>query len=250
MADVLTRIDGPVMTVRLNRPEKKNAITVAMYEALADSLSQAESDDAIRILVILGEGEMFTAGNDLHDFMARPPVGTDQPVYRFLKAISAFPKIIVAGVQGRAVGIGTTMLLHCDFVVAAENAAFSMPFIELGLVPEAGSSLLFPRLVGPRLAARHLIAGEPFDATTALSYGVAGEIVPADMLEERVQSLAAQIAARPAEAVRIAKAFIRDTDGSVDTRIEAEGRAFAERLQSAEAHQAFTAFFARKSASR
>lgn len=246
--DVLISTSGSVMTLRLDRPDKKNAITIAMYDALAGALDEAAADEAIRVVTILGEGDMFTAGNDLHDFMARPPIGTDQPVYRFLKAISAFPKIVIAGVQGRAVGIGTTMLLHCDFVVAADDALFSMPFIDLGLVPEAASSLLFPRLVGPRIAAKHLILGTPFGADDALLYGVASEIVPAGQLKARVAALAAEIAAKPAEAVRIAKAFIRDTEGSVADRINAEGRAFAERLQSAEARAAFMAFFAKKSA--
>lgn len=245
--DVQIAIEGPVMTLRLARPDKKNAITVAMYAALAEGLEKAAAEDSIRVVTILGEGDMFTAGNDLHDFMARPPIGTDQPVYLFLQAISTFPKIIVAGVRGRAVGIGTTLLLHCDFVVAGDDAMFTMPFIDLGLVPEAGSSLLFPRLVGPRLAAKHLILGAPFGAAEALSYGVASEVVPAASVGDRVKTLAAEFAAKPAEAVRIAKAFIRDTGGSVDDRIKAEGLAFADRLQSAEARQAFMAFFAKKS---
>ncbi|QPQ54031.1 enoyl-CoA hydratase/isomerase family protein [Allosphingosinicella flava] len=248
MADVLIATDEPVMTLRLDRPDKKNAITVAMYAALAEALERAAANDAIRVVAILGSGDMFTAGNDLHDFMAQPPVGTDQPVYRFLQAIAAFPKILIAGVQGRAVGIGTTMLLHCDFVVAAEDAVFTMPFIDLGLVPEAASSLLFPRMVGPRIAAKHLILGAPFDAEEALRYGVASEIAAAAALEARVAALAGEVAAKPAEAVRIAKAFIRDTGGTIMDRIEAEGRAFGERLQSAEARAAFLSFFAKKSA--
>lgn len=237
---------GPVLTLRLNRPDKKNAITVAMYAALADALEQAAGDDAVRVVTLLGEGDMFTAGNDLMDFMAARPEGDDQPVFRFLRALAAFPKVIVAGVHGRAVGIGTTMLLHCDLVVAAEGTLFSMPFIDLGLVPEAGSSLLFPRLVGPQRAARHLILGDAFDADTALAYGVVTEVVSPEKVAHRVAEMAAAVAAKPAEAVRIAKAFIRDSDGTVAERIAAEGKAFGERLQSAEAMQAFQAFFARK----
>jgi enoyl-CoA hydratase/carnithine racemase len=249
MSDIVVEQEGGVVTLRLNRPDKKNAITVAMYDALAQSLQQAGDDDAVRAVVILGAGDMFTAGNDLGDFMQRPPLGTDQPVYRFLQALSAFPKVVVAGVQGRAVGIGTTMLLHCDLVVAAQDALFSMPFIDLGLVPEAGSSLLFPRLVGPRLAAKHLILGTPFSAEEALRYGVATDVVPSGAVEDRAMELARQVAAKPQEAVRIAKTFIRDTEGSVMDRIDSEGAAFADRLQSAEAAEAFRAFFARKAAS-
>ena len=163
MADeVLTTVDGPVMTLRLNRPDKKNAITIAMYAALAQGLEDAAVDEQIRVVAILGEGDMFTAGNDLADFMDVRPSGTDQPVFRFLRALSSFPKIVVAGVHGRAVGIGTTMHLHCDRVVAADDPLLSVPFIDLGLVPEAGSSLLFPRLVGPQRAAKHLILGDTF----------------------------------------------------------------------------------------
>ncbi|WP_106638821.1 enoyl-CoA hydratase-related protein [Allosphingosinicella vermicomposti] len=245
---ILSSLDNGVLTLRLSRPDKKNAITIAMYAALADALTQAAEDDAIRAVALLGDGDIFTAGNDLADFMAAPPVGADQPVYHFLTALNAFPKFIVAGVHGRAVGIGTTMLLHCDMVVAAEGTVFSMPFIDLGLVPEAASSLLFPRLAGPQRAAKHLILGEPFSADEALGFGLVSEIVPVSAVAERTAAIAACAAAKPQEAVRIAKAFIRDTGGSVQDRIEAEGLAFAQRLRSPEAMQAFQAFFNKKTA--
>lgn len=246
--DILISLDNGILTLRLSRPEKKNAITIAMYAALAEAISSAATNDAIRAVALLGEGDIFTAGNDLADFMATPPVGTDQPVFHFLTALSTFPKFIVAGVHGRAVGIGTTMLLHCDMVVAAGGTLFSMPFIDLGLVPEAASSLLFPRLAGAQRAAKHLILGEPFTADEALSFGMVSEIVASDQVAARTLAIAAAAAAKPQEAVRIAKALIRDTTGSVADRIEAEGHAFGERLRSAEAMQAFQAFFNRKSA--
>jgi enoyl-CoA hydratase/carnithine racemase len=243
---ILIDTDGPVMALRLNRPDKKNALTHAMYSALAEALDRAAQDDSILVATILGTEGVFTAGNDLKDFMETPPVGADKPVYRFLRAISSFPKILVAGVTGPAVGIGTTMLLHCDLVVATPSAMFHMPFVDLGLVPEAASSMLFPRLVGPQLAARHLILGEPFDAETALRYGVIGEVVAEVALEPRVRELAARVAAKPPEGVRLTKRLIRSEAETVGARIEHEGELFARRLQSAEAAEAFRAFFEKR----
>ena len=237
---------GPVMALRLNRPDKKNALTHAMYSALADALDRAAGDESLRAATILGSGGVFTAGNDLKDFMEAPPRDTDQPVYRFLRAISSFPKPLIAGVTGPAVGIGTTMLLHCDLVAATPSALFHMPFVDLGLVPEAGSSMLFPRLVGPQLAARHLLLGEPFDAETALRYGLIGEIVAEEALEARVSELAARVAAKPPEGVRLTKRLIRGEEEPVAARIEREGELFSQRLQSAEAAEAFRSFFDRR----
>jgi enoyl-CoA hydratase/carnithine racemase len=243
---ILVETSAAVMALRLNRPDKKNALTHAMYSALAAALERAAHDETIRVTTILGSGGAFTAGNDLKDFMETPPLGTDQPVFRFLRAISSFPKPLIAGVTGPAIGVGTTMLLHCDLVVAAASALFHMPFVDLGLVPEAASSLLFPRLVGPQLAARHLILGDPFDAEAALRYGMIGEIVAEEELEARVGELAARVAAKPPEGVRLTKQLIRGEAESVATRIEREGELFAQRLQSAEAAKAFGAFFARR----
>jgi enoyl-CoA hydratase/carnithine racemase len=243
---ILVEAAGAVMALLLNRPDKKNALTHAMYSALADALERAALDDSIRVVTILGSSGAFTAGNDLKDFMETPPVGADQPVFRFLRAISSFPKPLIAGVTGPAVGVGTTMLLHCDLVIAAPSARFHMPFVDLGLVPEAASSMLFPRLVGPQLAAKHLILGDPFDAETALRYGVISEIVAEEALEARVGELAERIGTKPPEGVRLTKQLIKGDSEPVLARIEREGELFSRRLHSAEAAEAFRAFFERR----
>jgi enoyl-CoA hydratase/carnithine racemase len=247
MADeILASSNGAITQIRFNRPDKKNAITSAMYAALADTLEAAAGDDAVRVVTLLANGDTFTSGNDIKDFMASPPLDMNQPVFRFLTAISTFPKVIVAGVAGQAVGVGTTLLLHCDLVVAAQDASFSLPFVDLALVPEAASSMLLPRLVGPQRAAKHLILGEPIDAGTALGYGLVTEVVPQGDLEARVGEIAARIAAKPPEAVRLAKALLKAEDEPVAARIKREAEAFASRLTSAEAMEAFTAFFEKR----
>jgi enoyl-CoA hydratase/carnithine racemase len=243
--EVVEERSGPVMTLRLNRPDKKNAITAAMYAALADGLLAAAEDPAVRVAVMVGSGGCFTSGNDLKDFQQAPPLDMKQPVFRFLRAIAAFPKLLVAGVAGPAVGVGTTMLLHCDLVVAAPDAVFSLPFVDLGLVPEAASSLLLPMLIGRQRAAKHLILGDPFDARTALSYGLVTEIVEGD-LEQRVQAIAERIAAKPPEAVRLSKQLLAADPAAVQARITEEAQLFAERLRSAEAAEAFAAFFEKR----
>jgi enoyl-CoA hydratase/carnithine racemase len=243
---IVVEASGPVLTLRIDRPDKKNAITTAMYAALADALEAAAADDNIRVATILGSGGIFTSGNDLKDFQQAPPIGGEPPVFRFIDAIASFPKVLIAGVSGSAIGIGTTILLHCDLVVASSSARFHMPFVDLALVPEAASSLLFPRLVGPQRAARHLIFGEPFDAETALAYGVIGDIVPEASLEERVRVLAANVAAKPPEAVRLTKRLIRGDLPQLRERIASENELFGQRLQSAEAAEAFRAFFEKR----
>lgn len=245
-SDILVSSQSGITTLRFNRPEKKNAITSAMYSDLADGMDAARDDPSTRVVIILGSEDIFTAGNDLKDFLETPPQRGDQPVFRFLRALSSFPKPVIAGVSGPAVGIGTTLLLHCDLVLATTEASFSMPFVDLALVPEAASSLLLPKLIGPHRAARHLLLGEPFDAATALDYGLLSGIVPAEKLEEEVRKMAAALAAKPPEAVRITKALLRQPDEPVAARIEREGQAFAERLQSGEAKEAFLAFFEKR----
>lgn len=246
MADeILATPSGATLELRLNRPDKKNAITAAMYAAMADALSDAASDPQIRVVTILGRGGTFSSGNDIRDFQQSPPLDPTQPVFRFLSAISRFPKILVAGVEGAAVGVGTTMLLHCDLVLAAPSAMFSMPFVDLGLVPEAASSLLLPQLIGPQRAAKHLLLGEAFDAETALRYGLVTDIVAGD-LEARVHNVAERIAAKPPEAVRITKRLIRSNEAAVQKRIDEEATLFAGRLTSAEAAEAFQAFFEKR----
>lgn len=239
-------VRGSILELRIDRPDKKNALTQAMYAGLADALEAAASDDRVAVATITGSGGLFTSGNDLKDFQESPPAGTDQPVYRFIHAIATFPKVLIAGVTGPAIGIGTTMLLHCDLVVATASAQFHLPFVDLALVPEAGSSLLFPRLAGPQRAARHLILAEPFDAATALGYGLVGEIVAEAALDGHVRTLAKRVAAKPPEAVRLTKQLIRGEATSLHDRIEEEGSHFAARLRSAEAAEAFRAFFERR----
>lgn len=244
--EILTIASGPVLQLRLNRADKKNAITAAMYAALADGLNAAAEDNSVRVVTIIGNGGTFTSGNDLNDFRNNPPRGPDQPVFRFLAAISSFPKIIVAGVAGAAVGVGTTMLLHCDLVVAAPEAIFSLPFVDLGLVPEAASSLLLPALIGRQRAAKHLVLGDPFDAQTALAYGLVSEIAAEDDLEARVGEIARRIAAKPPEAVRLTKKLIRQDPSAVRARIAEESELFSARLKSPEAAEAFAAFFEKR----
>lgn len=244
--EVLRSQTGPVMELRLNRPEKKNAITVAMYAALAEAFEAASADPAIRVVTIGGNGGLFTAGNDLRDFQEARDGGPDMPVLRFLRAIAACPKIVIAAVSGQAIGIGTTMLLHCDLVLAGSDAFFSLPFVDLALVPEAASSLLLPRLIGRQRAAKHLILAEPFDAATAERYGLVTEICAPDELDGRLAKIARRIAAKPPEAVRLTKRLITSTEGSVADRIAEESRLFDERLRSAEAREAFTAFFEKR----
>ncbi len=244
-ADILVEREGAVMRLRFNRPDKKNAITSAMYAALAEALEEAQADGAVRAVTLTGEGDSFTSGNDLKDFMAAASGGGDDlPVYRFLRILSGFAKPIVAGVQGNAIGIGTTLLLHCDLVAAAPDARFSLPFVDLALVPEAASSMLLPRLIGPQLAAKHLMLAEPFGAEEALRYGLVAEV--ARDVDAAVTAMAARLAAKPPEALRIAKALIRADAEPVEARIAREGKAFGERLQSAEAAEAFRAFFEKR----
>ncbi len=237
--------DGAVLRLTLARPEKKNALTRDMYAALADALDGAVSDEGVRAVVLAGDGGAFTGGNDLADFLMDPPTGADSPVFAFLRAVSTFPKPLVAAVEGAAVGIGTTVLLHCDLVYVAPSARFRMPFVDLGLVPEAASSFLLPRIAGHVRAAEWLLLGEPFGANEALAAGLVNEIVddPLARAVERAQALAA----KPPEAVRLSKALLRrPTEAAVQSTMVEEGALFVERLASPEAQAAFMAFFAKR----
>ena len=233
--------DGGVLVLTLDRADKKNALTDAMYAALADALEGAESDDAVRAVLFLGRGDMFCAGNDLGDFLSLSSQVSGAHVFRFIRALGAAGKPLVAGVQGRGVGIGTTMLLHCDHVVLAEGTLLTTPFVTLGLVPEAASSLLLPKRVGHARAFAMLAMGEAMAADEALATGLANAVVPAANLEEEARAAAARIAALPPRAVQATKALMRDPDTILAT-IAAENRIFSERLASPEAREAFTAF--------
>jgi enoyl-CoA hydratase/carnithine racemase len=240
--------NGPVTTVRFTRPEKKNALDLAMYEAWAAAFEEAATDDAVRVVVLTGSAGIFTAGNDIGDFMRNPPTGESSPVFRVLTAVRTFPKPIVAAVDGPAIGIGTTILLHCDLVVATESARFQLPFVNLALVPEAASSVLLPSLVGMHRAAEWLMLGEAFDARAALVAGLVNRVVTADALEPTAQDLAARLAQKPKEALRLTKKLLRGpTSAQVEQTMRDESALFLERLASAEAMEAFMAFASRKS---
>ena len=248
---VLTERREGLLAITLARPERRNAITVAMYAALADAIEGAAGDPSVRLITIEGQGEDFTAGNDLADFMKEMPAPgtTDIPVWRLLRALANNEVPIVAAVHGNAVGIGTTMLFHCDFVIAEEGCRLVMPFVDLGLVPEAASSLLLPRLAGRRAAARHLLLGEPFGATEALAMGLASHVAPKGSLGAARDKLVAALLAKPAEAMRLTQKLLRRADrDEVVQRMELENGHFAERLTSAEVRDAITAFFAARAA--
>jgi enoyl-CoA hydratase/carnithine racemase len=241
------RIDrtSDVLAVTLDRPERRNAITVAMYSALAEAIEGAAEDPSVRLITIRGEGQDFTSGNDLADFLTELPRNSDDiPVWRLLRALAVNQIPIVAAVQGNAVGIGTTMLLHCDLVIAAESARFSLPFVDLGLVPEAASSLLLPRLAGRRLAARCLLLGEPFGAQEALQCGLVSHIVADGELGSALDETVARLLAKPGEALRLTQQLLRlGSSEEMLERMRLESSHFAERLQSGEVKRAIKAFF-------
>ena len=240
--------EGGVLSLRLNRPERRNAITVAMYAALADAVENAAEDTAVGVIAITGAGEDFTAGNDLADFlqeMPSPGAQTDIPVWRFLRAMAKNEIPVIAAVQGNAVGIGTTMLLHCDLVLVEEGARLVMPFVDLGLVPEAASSLILPRISGRRAAARHLLLGEPINARQALDIGIASHVIPNGTLKESLSEIVKRLLGKPTEALRQTQALLRrEATGEILERMELENGHFAERLSSDEVKQAIAAFFA------
>ena len=250
MSDVRIERDGAVLAITLSRPERRNAITVAMYSALADAMEGAADDDSVRVITIRGEGQDFTAGNDLRDFLSALPRDSDDiPVWRLLRALARNTIPILAGVQGNAVGIGTTMLLHCDIVVADRSARFSLPFVDLGLVPEAASTLLLPRVAGRKRAARYLLLAEPFGADEALSAGILSHVVDEGELDGALTAIVSSLLAKPPEALRLTHELLRQgTTEEVLDRMTLENGHFSERLKSAEVAQAITAFFSRKAA--
>ncbi|AKZ64724.1 enoyl-CoA hydratase [Herbaspirillum hiltneri N3] len=238
---------GGVLTIAFNREEKKNAITAAMYQQLADALKDAEADSAVRAILFTGKPQIFTAGNDLEDFLKNPPNSKDAPVFRFLWEISHAGKPIVAAVSGAAVGIGTTLLLHCDLVYAADNAKFSMPFTQLGLCPEAASSLLLPHIAGYQRAAEKLLLGEAFDVAEARDMGIVNRVLTAEELLPFAQKQAAKLAALPASSVRVTKQLMKKNRvAATEAQMAAEIEHFAKMLTAPEAKEAFTAFFEKR----
>lgn len=248
MSEILRSQDAGVLTLTFNRPKKMNALTRDMYGRLAAGLNEAAGDFSVRAVIITSEGDHFTAGNDIVDFMDNPPTAETSEVATFLAALLNFPKPLIAAVKGNAVGVGTTMLLHCDVVVAAPSANFSMPFVTLGLVPEAGSTFLFPALVGYQRAARIFMTGESFSANDALEMGLIAEINSDALTAAR--KIAEQIAEQPPQAIINTKALLKARNhDSVAAVMKAEFEIFALALQSDEAMGAFMKFMAKKGSS-
>ncbi len=242
--------EGAVLSAALARPQKKNAITSAMYEALIDVLEQAEQDASVGAVVLSGRGGVFTAGNDISDFLAiaTGAVGSrdarDFPGWRFISKLAEFEKPLIAAVQGLAVGIGTTLCFHCDLVYAASDARFSMPFVNLGLVPEAGSSLLAPERFGRARAAEYLLLAEPFDAETARALGLVNDVLPETELVAHAMGKAAVLAAKPRSALLATRRLLRGDPAALKARMAEEIQAFSAALASPEARAAFMAFMA------
>jgi enoyl-CoA hydratase/carnithine racemase len=245
---VRTENSNGVLVLTLARPDKKNALTDAMYGKLADTIEGAETDPSVRVLLIRGEGDMFTAGNDVGEFAAVATGKSEgsRNVIRFIESLARCTRPLVAAVQGRAVGVGTTMLLHCDLVVLADNALLSTPFVSLALVPEASSSLLMPLRIGYARAFEMFALGEAVDARSALAWGIANRVVPLDKLDAEANALAARLAKQPAGAVSATKRLMRNSEVLM-AQIKAESEQFAARLKTIEAREAFTAFAERRS---
>jgi enoyl-CoA hydratase/carnithine racemase len=244
---VQTGLQDGILTVQINRPEKKNALNTAMYGALADALVRADNDPAIRVVILTGHDDCFTSGNDIADFVNFPPTGPDSPVLRFLNALTSAVKPIVAAVSGSAVGVGVTMLLHCDLVYAADTANFQMPFVSLGLCPEAGSTLLLPQLIGHRRASELLLLGESFSADRAEHLGIVTKVVPQMELLQIARAKALQLAAQPAAAVRLTKSLLkRGNAAELKETTMFEIDCFLNRLSSPEAKEALQAFMERR----
>src|ERR1700690_2122258 len=247
MNQIITENRDGVLRIEINRPDKKNALTAAMYQAMADAIKAAEADPGVRVVLIHGKADVFTAGNDLQDFLDNPPRDDNRPVFQFLYGISEAQKPIVAAVAGAAVGIGTTMLLHCDLVYAAPNARLQLPFVNLGLVPEAASSLLLPALVGYQRAAELLLLGEPFTAQRAKEIGLVTEVVPESELFATAMAQARKLAAKPAASLRLTKRLMKQGQmAAVAQQINMESAHFGERLNSPEAKEAFSAFLEKR----
>ncbi|MEY2621463.1 MAG: hypothetical protein RIT26_1283 [Pseudomonadota bacterium] len=247
MSDILQHQEEGVLTLTLNRVEKKNALTAAMYADLARALSAAAADPGVRVALIQGHETVFSAGNDLADFMNQPPQGADSSVFHFLSAVSTFPKPLLASVSGPAVGIGSTLLLHCDLVVAGDNAAFSMPFVNLGLCPEAASSLLVPQLMGYHRAAEALLLGEPFMAEAALEAGWVNRVVPPTEANSVAQQWARKLSQKPMSALIETKRLLKSGQAdAVQQRMAQEGESFRRMLHEPAAKEAFAAFFEKR----
>jgi enoyl-CoA hydratase/carnithine racemase len=245
MSDIVTESLGNILSIQLNRPAKKNAMTSAMYIAMAELLNQAAKDDQIRVVLWHGAGNSFSAGNDIEDFMKNPPAPGDSPQAQLIRALINFEKPLVAAVQGVAIGGGTTMLAHCDFVYAGESARFQLPFVNLALVPEFGSSYLLPLRFGYTRAAELILLGKPFDAARAAELGLVTQVVPDQSLLATATETARTLAAKPAAAVQASKRLMKvPLREQLEQAVKLENEVFAERVRSDDAKQAFQAFVA------
>jgi enoyl-CoA hydratase/carnithine racemase len=245
--EVLVHAEGGVMTLTLNRLARKNSLTAAMYGALADAIQRARDAAAVRVVLVQGHETVFCAGNDIGDFLHQPPSGEDSPVFRFLQGIATFPKPLLAAVCGPAVGVGTTMLFHCDLVYAGDNAAFSMPFVNLGICPEAASSLLAPQLLGYHRAAEALLLGEPFMAEAALEVGLVNRVLPPTEANNFAQAQARKLAAKPlASLVETKRLMKMGQQQAVLQQMAEEGASFRRMLTEPAAKEALTAFMEKR----
>jgi len=243
---ILTDEADGVLELRFNRPEKKNAITGAMDDTLTAALEDALARPAVRAVLIAAEGDTFTAGNDIKDFLAMTGGLADAPPARFIHAIATFGKPLVAAVNGPAIGVGATLLLHCDLVYASPEASLSVPFVDLGLVPEAGSSVLLPARVGFARAASLLLLGEAMDAASACTAGLVNAVIPAGALRDHARAKARKLAAKPPQALAATRALMRGELGALHAQMRLESAAYSRALKGPEAREAFTAFLERR----
>jgi enoyl-CoA hydratase/carnithine racemase len=248
MTDIVTERSGSILRIQFNRPAKKNAMTFAMYITMADLFNSAASDDGVRVVLWHGAGDSFCAGNDLEDFLENPMGSGDSPQSRLINALINFDKPIVVAVQGAAIGGGTTMLTHCDFVYAGESAKFQMPFINLALVPEFGTSYSIPARIGYLRAAELIQLGQPFDAQRAAELGLATRVVPDQELLAKATETAQKLAAKPADALQACKRLMREpVRAQLQQAAKLENEEYAVRLRSPDTKEALTAFFEKRS---
>jgi enoyl-CoA hydratase/carnithine racemase len=243
---IKSAIENSILLLTIARPEKKNALTADMYEAMADSITDADNNKNIRVILITGSEDSFTAGNDLKDFLDNPPIESSSPVFQFMHAIAGTKKPVVAAVNGLAIGIGTTMLLHCDLVYAVETARFQLPFVNLGLVPELGSSLILPALTGRTAAAELMMFGDMFNTAKATEIGLLNGTCSAETLLGTARSAAQKLATKPPAALRKTKALLNSNVNEVHARIDQEAQVFGEQLNSVEVKEAIAAFFEKR----
>jgi len=239
-------LNNNILKAKINRPEKKNALTIDMYQCLAETLESAEENNNVRVITIEGTGDSFTAGNDLNDFLVKPPVDSSSPVFMFMRALVKSQKPLMAIVNGSAIGIGTTMLLHCDIVYAIENAKFQLPFINLGLVPELGSSLLLPQTMGHCQASELLMLGESFDSNKAKRIGLINDYFNAEQLHERADIIAKKLALKPPGAMLHTKKLMKQENEKILKKIEEESYLFSQQLKGPEVKEAISAFFEKR----